>query len=154
MFYEGEWVSRSQIYINVNHMIFEPGEKHSFLDIASTDIDTRIPSLYQCVDTPQSFYCCLSRLRAWSGIMHDFRTSFREYRDLIVNRFTRRKLQPVNGKHFFMNILCIEFFWHVALRYCTPQARSPLWQLKTRRWKCACASATETVVKLDCAAIC
>jgi hypothetical protein len=32
--YDEESVSRSQININVKHVIFEPGEKHLFLDIA------------------------------------------------------------------------------------------------------------------------
>jgi hypothetical protein len=32
-------------------VIFEPGEKHLFLDISSTNIDTLVPSLYQRVET-------------------------------------------------------------------------------------------------------
>jgi hypothetical protein len=32
-------------------MIFEPGKKHLFMDISSTNIDTLVPSLYQFVKT-------------------------------------------------------------------------------------------------------
>jgi hypothetical protein len=32
-------------------VIFEPGKKHLFLDITSTNIDTLVPLLYQCVET-------------------------------------------------------------------------------------------------------
>jgi hypothetical protein len=32
-------------------VIFEPGEKHLFLDISSTNIDTPAPWLYQSVET-------------------------------------------------------------------------------------------------------
>jgi hypothetical protein len=54
-----------------------------------------------------SFGCCLSTS---SGIICDFRMSFREFLGPVVNRFTRQTLPNVNRKHFFMNILCIEFF--------------------------------------------
>jgi hypothetical protein len=47
-FHEGESVNKSQM--DIKHVIFEPG-KNVFLDISSTNIDTLIPSLYQCVDT-------------------------------------------------------------------------------------------------------
>jgi hypothetical protein len=32
-------------------VIFEPRKEHLFLDISSTNIDTLIPSLYQCIKT-------------------------------------------------------------------------------------------------------
>jgi hypothetical protein len=59
-----------------------------------------------------------------------------------MNRFTQQTLATVNSKHFFMNILCIESFAH---KKCTTECCSHL-------WTCACASATQTVIKLDCAA--
>jgi hypothetical protein len=36
---------------NVKHAIFEPGKKRLFLNISTTNIDTRVPSLYQSVET-------------------------------------------------------------------------------------------------------
>jgi hypothetical protein len=33
------------------HVIFEPGKKHLLLDISSTNTDTLVSSLYQCVET-------------------------------------------------------------------------------------------------------
>jgi hypothetical protein len=36
---------------NVKHVIFESGKEHLFLNISSTDIDTLVPSLYQCAET-------------------------------------------------------------------------------------------------------
>jgi hypothetical protein len=41
-------------------------KKHLFLDISSTNIDTLVSSLYQCVETrsmEKSFDCCLSHFR-------------------------------------------------------------------------------------------
>jgi hypothetical protein len=87
-------------------------KKHLFLDISSTNIDTLVPSLYQCVETRsiEVFDSCLSHFRTWSGIMCVFRTSLRQFIDSIVNRFTRQTLPTVNRKHFFINTLCIESF--------------------------------------------
>jgi hypothetical protein len=45
-----------------------------------------------------------------SSIVCDFRTSFREFVDPVVNCFTQQTLPTVNRKHFFMNIVCIESF--------------------------------------------
>jgi hypothetical protein len=43
-----------------------------------------------------------------SGIICDFRTSFREFLHPAVNRFTRQTLPTMNREKLFMNILCIE----------------------------------------------
>jgi hypothetical protein len=54
----------------------------------------------------------------------------------VVNRFTRQTLPTVNRKHFFIDILCIEFRAHKkrTTERCSsvvhPQARSPFWLLK------------------------
>jgi hypothetical protein len=80
-------------------MIFEPGRKHLFLYISSTNTDTLVPSLYQCVEPPakKSFECCLSHL--W-----------------IISKRSTTFLEPLyetnssHSKHFFMNILCLESF--------------------------------------------
>jgi hypothetical protein len=63
----------------------------------------------------KSFDCCLSHFRTWSGIICDFRTSLREFRDPVVNRFTRQTLSTINRKHFFVNILCIIRSWKLRL---------------------------------------
>jgi hypothetical protein len=48
--YEGESVNRSQM--DIKHVTFEHGEKkHLFLDISSTNTDTLLPLLYQCIET-------------------------------------------------------------------------------------------------------
>jgi hypothetical protein len=46
---EGESVNRSQLAIK--HVILELGKEHLFLNISSTNIDTLVPSLYQCIKT-------------------------------------------------------------------------------------------------------
>jgi hypothetical protein len=56
------------------------------------------------------FDCCLSHFRTWSGNICDFRTSLREFLDLVVILFTRQTLPNVNRKHFLMDILCIQSF--------------------------------------------
>jgi hypothetical protein len=50
--YEGESVNRSQM--DIKRITCDIGtwkKKHSFLDISSTNIDTLVPTLYQCVET-------------------------------------------------------------------------------------------------------
>jgi hypothetical protein len=42
------------------------GEKHLFLDISSTNIDTLAPSLYQCVETRSIKVVCLPLLLSQS----------------------------------------------------------------------------------------
>jgi hypothetical protein len=49
--YEGESVNRSQMDIKRNANDIRTWKKHLFLDISSTNIDTLVPSLYQCVET-------------------------------------------------------------------------------------------------------
>jgi hypothetical protein len=39
-------------------MIFEPGK--TFLDVSSSNIDTLVPSLYQCVETHSIEVFCLT----------------------------------------------------------------------------------------------
>jgi hypothetical protein len=85
----------------------------------------------------RSLLTVLSHFRTWSGIICDFRTSFREFLDPVVNSFTRQTFPTVNRKHFFMNILLIESFFHkkeaqrnVFLRQYTPREWSPICTLK------------------------
>jgi hypothetical protein len=62
-----------------------------------------LPYLFTSEPKPvaqKSFDCCLNYFRAWSGIICEFRTSFREFFDRVVNRFTRKTLPTVNRKFF------------------------------------------------------
>jgi hypothetical protein len=49
--YEGESVNRSQMDIKRKTRDIRNWKKHLFLDISSTNTDTLVPSLYQCVET-------------------------------------------------------------------------------------------------------
>jgi hypothetical protein len=48
--YEGERVNRSQMDIKRKTCYIRIYGKHLFLDMSSTNIDTLVPSLYQCVE--------------------------------------------------------------------------------------------------------
>jgi hypothetical protein len=60
--YEGESVNRSQMDIKRKTCDIRTWGKRLFLNISSTNIDTCVPSLYQCVETRsiEVFDCCLS----------------------------------------------------------------------------------------------
>jgi hypothetical protein len=51
LLYEGESVNRSQMDIKRKICDIRTWKKHLFLDVSSTNIDTHVPSLYQCVET-------------------------------------------------------------------------------------------------------
>jgi hypothetical protein len=86
------------------------GKKHLFLDISCTNIDTLVPSLYQCVKIlgMEVFWLLSQPLPPFP--FQPLRQQ-RNYCHLVVNRFTRQTLPTVNKKHFVMNILCIKFFF-------------------------------------------
>jgi hypothetical protein len=95
-------------------VIFEPGKNIYFSTYPPRTL-IHFSHRFTSASKPaalKSFDCCLSYFRTWSGIICDFRTSLREFLDLVVNRFTRQTLPIVNRKHFFMNIFCIESFAH------------------------------------------
>jgi hypothetical protein len=91
-------------------MILKPGKKHLFLDISSTNIDTFIPSPYQCVRTQHRslffFYYCLNHFRTSISTS----SSLREFLDPVVNRFMRQTLSTINRRLFIINMFCIESF--------------------------------------------
>jgi hypothetical protein len=89
-------------------VIFKPEKKHLFLDISSTNIDTFVPSLCQCVETHRIEV--FSQLSQQLRIICDFWTLLKEFLNLDVNRFTRQILPNINRSHFFMNIISIESF--------------------------------------------
>jgi hypothetical protein len=45
--YDGESVNRSQLNIKLQTCDIQVWEKHLFLDMSSTNIDTLVPTLYQ-----------------------------------------------------------------------------------------------------------
>jgi hypothetical protein len=53
--YEGESLIGHKWIYNVKHMIFEPGRKYLFFDLSSSNFDTLVPSLYQCIENPELF---------------------------------------------------------------------------------------------------
>jgi hypothetical protein len=49
--YEGESLNRSQMHIKHKICVIRTWKEHLFLDISSTNTDTLVPLLYQCVKT-------------------------------------------------------------------------------------------------------
>jgi hypothetical protein len=114
------------------------GENYLFLDISSTDNDTLVPSLYQCVETPNTeVFWLLSQ-----PLPH-----FRFNLFLIsksLPRFSTKLWIALRDKHFPPQTGNISLWKSFALRpfapkkrtteRCSsivhPQARSPLWLLK------------------------
>jgi hypothetical protein len=84
--------------------------------------------------------------------------SLREFLDLVVNRFMQQIFPTADRKHFFMNILCIESFCpqethnRIPLFGSTPSRMVAILTTETNLSTCMCTSATQTVIKLDCAA--
>jgi hypothetical protein len=127
-----------------------------------------------------------SQQAAWLGTIWDFRMSWREFLDPVVNWFTRQTLPTINRKHCSANVLCVESFCPQkrTTERCAskiyPSRMAPFWLLKPvsqhayarllprlfyfEKNKCiykkllsnahpdVCSNATETVMKLDCAA--
>jgi hypothetical protein len=123
--------------------------KHFFLDISSTNTDSLVPLLYQCVET-RSTEAFLTAVSATSAPPFQHLRHQRNVWRPVVNRFTGQTLPTVNRKHFFMNIFCIESF-----RPQKPHSRTlflgsrPLkhgrhFDYQNQRWACACACASAT----------
>jgi hypothetical protein len=87
-------------------MIFEP-EKHLFLDISSTNIDTLVPSLYQCIETRsmEVFDCCLSHFRTTKSTSSSAKRLSPNCESLYATNASHRKPET-----FFKNIFFIELF--------------------------------------------
>jgi hypothetical protein len=82
-------------------------EKKLFLDIFSTNIDTPVPSLYQCVKT-RSIQVFWLLSQALPHLRFNVFTSSVKRLPPRWNRFTRQTLSNINRKHVFMDILCNE----------------------------------------------
>jgi hypothetical protein len=91
-------------------VIFEPEEKYIFLDKSSTNTDTLVPSLYQCVETRSKEASLSTVVSATSAPPCQPLRHQQNLCQSVVNRFTRQKPPTVNSKQFFMNILCTESF--------------------------------------------
>jgi hypothetical protein len=107
--HEGESVNKSQMDIKHKTCDIHTWKKHLFLDISSTNIDTLVQLLYQCVKTCslEVFWLLSQPLPHLVG--HNLQLSKvleREFLDTVVNRFTQQTLPTVNRKLFFRNILC------------------------------------------------
>jgi hypothetical protein len=105
-------VNKSQMHIKRKTCDIRTWQKHLFLDISSTNIDTLVPSLCLCVETRSiEIFLLLSQpLPHLRFVICNFRMSLREFFDPVVNRFMRQTLPTVNRKHFSMNILRIKSF--------------------------------------------
>jgi hypothetical protein len=108
------------------------------------------------INSSTRYTCCFCRnlnRATWSGIICDFLTSFREFLDPAVNRFTRQTLPTVNRQYLCMNILCIESFCHITRMTehssVVQSSTVAILTTETSTWTCACASSTYTVMKLD-----
>jgi hypothetical protein len=113
-------------------------KKHLFLDISSTNIDTLVPSLYQCVETRSiKVFWRLSQpiphLRFNLFVISEtFATR------VAISLPSCEPFYATNRKHFIINILFIESFCLQKKKYIRtlvfgdtpPQARSPFWLLK------------------------
>jgi hypothetical protein len=125
-------------------------KKHLFLDISSTNIDTRVPSLYQCFEIRSiEVFLLLSQplphlvghhLRHSNVLERIFRPS---YEPLYATNTSQCKQQK-----FFVNILCIKTFCpQKRTTECCPSvvhSTSTVAILTTKIcfWICASASAT------------
>jgi hypothetical protein len=112
--------------------------KYLFLDISSANIDTLVPSLYQCVDTRSM----LSLFTVVSAISTPPFQPLRHQRNIyhpVVNHFTRQTLLTINTKHFFMNILCCS----LVVKSSNTVA---ILTTETSLWTCTYMSATWTVL--------
>jgi hypothetical protein len=117
--YEGQSANRLQMGIKRKTCDFRNFKNRLFLDISSTNIDTFVPSRYQCVEnrsievfrllSQQLASVAISKGRSGRAPSATFKSRW-EFRDPVVNRFTRQTLPTVNRKYFFMNILCIQSF--------------------------------------------
>jgi hypothetical protein len=81
-------------------VIFEPGKKrHLFFDICSTNTDTIVPSLYQCVKTRsvEVFWLLSQPLPHLHFNLFVISETFATIFDPVVNCFTLQHFPPQTG---------------------------------------------------------
>jgi hypothetical protein len=101
-----ESVNRSQMDTKRKICDIRTWEKYLFLNISPTNIDTFVPSLYQCVETHsiEIFWLFFQPLPHLRFNLFDISESFAtQLRTVLCDKL----FQPL----FFMNILCIESFF-------------------------------------------
>jgi hypothetical protein len=87
-------------------------KKRLFLDISSTKIHTLAPSLYECVETHNiEVFWLLSQTLPHLVGYHLWLSNVLER----ISWLSYEPLYTTNGKHFFMNILCIESVWPLKI---------------------------------------
>jgi hypothetical protein len=135
--------------------------KHLFLGISSTNIDTLVPSLYQCVETRsiEVFWLLSQSLPHMVG--HHLELSN------LLERICRPSCEPLyatNTSYRKQETLLYEYPSNSALLHTikstTERSSSVvhtsstdvILTTETPLWTCACASGTYTVMKLDSAA--
>jgi hypothetical protein len=135
--------------------------KNLFLDISSTSIWYTVSSLYQCVETRSIAVFWLLSQPLLHLVRHHLRLSN------VLERISRRSCEPhyaINTSHSKQETFLYEY--HFIESFCL-QKKSTIKRCSlvvhfsstvsilitaTSLWTCACASATKTVMKLDCAA--
>jgi hypothetical protein len=137
LYYEGESVNRSQMDIKRTRKTCDirTWKKHLFPDVSSISWYTcPIASPVRRDPQHRSLVAVVSATSAppFQPLCHQ-----RNVCHPVMNRLTRQTLPSVNRKHFFINIVYIEFVCpqknaqqNTVLRYYTSQARSPFWLLK------------------------
>jgi hypothetical protein len=116
--------------------------------VALLSIYTSVSSNQLLHPLQHNCFCRNLNRATWSGIICDFRMSFREFLDPVVNRFTRQTLPTVSRKYLFMYIPCIESFSYkkrTTERWSSVGYSSSMVTIlttETSLWTCACASAT------------
>jgi hypothetical protein len=132
--YDGEPVNGSQIDIKRKTCDIRTWKKHLFLDISSTNIDTLVPSLYQCVRHLLRLSNVLERIsRPSREPLYATNTSNRE-QEIFLYGYTLHRV-------FAHKESTTEFCSSVVY---TSSAVAIL-TTETIHWTCACASAN-----LDC----
>jgi hypothetical protein len=100
--------------------IFETEKKKNiFLDISSTNIDTLVPSPYQCVETRSTEIFWLSA-PPFQPLHHQPNVSRPNYESLYA-----AKCPTVNTKHFFMVSFALSSFTHI--KGTTQRCHSDYW---------------------------
>jgi hypothetical protein len=110
--HEGDSITRSQMDIKRKTCDIRIWEKHLSIDMSSTNIDTLVPSLYQCVETRsiEVFWLLSQPLPHLRFNLFVTSETFATFLDPVGNSFTRQILPTVKTEHLFMNISFIESF--------------------------------------------
>jgi hypothetical protein len=110
--YEEESLNRSQMDINVKHVIFKPEENIYFSTYPPPTL-IHLSHPFTSSSTPQhrSLLTAVSVTSAppFQPLRHQLKT-IDTFLGPVVNRFTQQTLSTVNRQHFFMNILRIDSF--------------------------------------------